>query len=575
MLKTYTDEKIPVVGQLNVHVEYLQQTASLVLLVVAGNGPALFGRNWPRYIQLDCKAIHAITRDTGTPAVQKLLNDFEVLFSDKLGTITKYEASLEIRANARPKFYGPRPVPFAIKPALDEALDRLEVSGVMEKVAHSKWAAPIVAVPKNGKFRICGDYKVTVNQVLDIDQYPLPTPDQPFATLAGGQKFTTLDLSQAYQQLLLEEESKQYVTINTHRGLYHYTRMPFGIASTPDIFQKLMDTVLQGIPHVICYIDDILVTGTDDKDHLRNLAEVLQDQGFRLRKEKCSFLQDSVDYLGHRIDAEGLHAHPDKIAAVVDAPKPCNVSELRAFLGMVNYYRKFIPNLSTLLQPLNSLLQPSKPWKWSEKCTEAFTAAKQAISTTRVLAHYDPKLPLTLAGDASGYGIGAVISHILPDGSEKPIAFASRSLSPSERNYSQIEKEAIYGVKKFHQYLYGGKFGLITDHKPLLAILGPKKGVPSLAAARLQRWAAYTYDTQFKSTTNHANADGLSRLPLPAQHDTTLISTQTTTIFNMSQIEALPITATHIATATRKDKVLSKVCYYTKNTWPTEVSTAL
>ena len=190
-------------------------------------------------------------------------------------------------------------------------------------------------------------------------------------------------------------------------------------------------------------------------------------------KEKCAFLRDSVEYLGHKIDAEGLHPRPKKVAAVIKAPQPHNISKLRAFLGMVNYYRKFIPNLSTLLQPLNTLLQPNKPWRWSDECTKAFEEAKQAISSTPVLAHYNPKLPLTLAGDASAYGIGAVISHVMPDGSERPIAFASRSLSPSERNYAQIEKEAlslIYGVKRFHQYLYGRKFCLVTDHKPLLTI---------------------------------------------------------------------------------------------------------
>ena len=169
--------------------------------------------------------------------------------------------------------------------------------------------------------------------------------------MTGGKKFTTLDLSQAYQQLPLDEKSKELVTINTHRGLYRYTRLPFGIASAPAIFQKLMDTVLQGLPHVICYIDDILITGNDDEEHLRNLTTVLErlrEQGLRLTKGKCRFMQDAVEYLGHLIDAEGLYPRSEKVAAVVNAPPPGNVSKLRAFLGMINYYRKFIPNLSTL-----------------------------------------------------------------------------------------------------------------------------------------------------------------------------------------------------------------------------------
>ena len=199
-----------------------------------------------------------------------------------------------MRPGAQPKFCKPRSIPFAIKTAIEQELDRLEDSGAIEKVTHSDWAAPIVPVPKkDGKFRICGDYKVTVNQALDVEQYPLPKPEDLFTTLAGGKKFSKLDLSQAYQQLTLDTESSKYVTINTHRGLYRYLRLPFGVASAPAIFQKVMDTILQGIPHVICYIDDILVTGANDSDHLNNLATVLQrleTHGVRMKKAKCEFM---------------------------------------------------------------------------------------------------------------------------------------------------------------------------------------------------------------------------------------------------------------------------------------------
>ena len=176
-------------------------------------------------------------------------------------------------------------------------MNRLEATGVIKKVMHSEWAAPIVPVPKkDGKFHNCGDYKVTINQAFDVDQYPLPKPEDLFAMLAGGKTFSKLDLLQAYQQLMLDETLAKYVTINTHRGLYRYNRWPFGIASAPALFQKLMNTVLQKIPHVKCYIDDILVTGANNADHLRNLASVLQQlqhYGFWLKKEKCEFLKSS------------------------------------------------------------------------------------------------------------------------------------------------------------------------------------------------------------------------------------------------------------------------------------------
>ena len=183
-----------------------------------------------------------------------------------------------------------------MKPMIDIELDRLEKAGILEKVTHSDWAAPIVPVPeKDGCIRICGDYKVSVNPSLIVDQHPLPNPEELFTTLTGGQQFSKLDLSQAYQQIILDDNSRKYTTINTHHGLHQYTRLPFGIASSPAIFQRTMDSVLQGIPHVICYLDDILVKGDNRNENLKNLEEVLnrlQQYGVRARSDKCMFLTE-------------------------------------------------------------------------------------------------------------------------------------------------------------------------------------------------------------------------------------------------------------------------------------------
>ena len=378
------------------------------------------------------------------------------------------------------------------------------------------------------------------------------------------------------QQLCLDEESQGLTTVNTHKGLYKYTRLPFGVASAPAMFQQVMDTVLQGLPNVICYLDDVLVTGSTVEEHLSNLEGVLkrlQQHNIRAKKSKCFFLCDSTEYLGHRIDAKGLHTTDDKVKAVQNAPVPKNVQELRSFLGLIHYYGKFLPNLSTLLHPLNTLLQTNSSWEWTQQCSEAFVGAKKLLCSAPVLAHYNPSLPLKLAGDASSYGLGAVISHVMPDGSERPVAFASRTLSSSERNYPQIEKEAlslIFGLRRFHQYVYGRKFTLITDHKPLVTLLGPKTGVPSLAAARLQRWAlflsSHRYEIQYKRTQDHANADGLSRLPLQSN------VSSSECVFTIGQIQALPTTAEHIARETQRDSKLSRVYRYVIDGWPKEVS---
>ena len=583
ILKTYTNEPIKVMGTLNVRVQYEGQLKKLVLVVIAGKGPSLLGRNWLNHIALNWKKVFAV-RTLRLESLNKLMQRHKSLFSEGLGTIEPYRATLHIQPGAKPRFFKPRSVPFAIRGALGSELDRLEQQGVLVKTSSSDWAAPIVAVPKkDGKFRICGDYKVTINQALNVEQYPLPKPEELFSTLAKGKVFSKLDLSQAYLQLRLDEPSMQYVTINTHKGLYTPTRLPFGVASAPAIFQKIMDTILQGLPKVICYIDDILVSGEDEASHFQSLEEVfnrLEKHGIRLKQEKCCFLLPRVEYLGHQISEEGIQPLANKVSAIIEAPTPKDLQQLRSFLGLVNYYGKFIPNLATLLQPLHSLLQTDTKWVWSQKCARAFQEAKEKIASAQVLTHYDPARPIKLAVDASPYGVGAVISHSMPNGDEKPIAFASRTLHKGEKNYAQIEKEAlaiVYGVKKFHQYLYGRKFVLLTDHQPLTSIFGPKKGIPSLAAARLQRWAillsAYNYEICYKPTKEQCNADGLSRLPLPTKER--LQGEEGVSVFNIGQFQALPVTFKEIRTATRRDSILSKVVNYVLKGWPKQSSEEL
>ena len=190
------------------------------------------------------------------------------------------------------------------------------------------------------------------------------------------------------------------------------THLPFGVASAPALFQRTMDNILQGVPGVVCYIDDILVTGDTDAEHLRNLELVLlrlRKHGVKLKKSKCRFMQDSVEYLGHRLDSEGQHPTDDKLRAVIDAPTPKNVQQLRSFLGLLNYYCKFVPNLASILYPLNQLLQKNHKWSWTQDCVKAFQAAKEGLISSQVLVHYDPNLPIKVAADASAYGLGAVI----------------------------------------------------------------------------------------------------------------------------------------------------------------------
>eukprot|EP00731_Ephydatia_muelleri_P012299 Em0006g1193a len=582
VLRAYNHMRLKVLGEAELQVQYGGRRYELLLRVVKEDGPSLIGRDWLQQIKLDWSAMcHWISPSQSDQMVKMLMRKYADVFKAELGTMKGVKAKLVLKAGVVPRFIRPRPIPFALKEAVEQEIRHLEEQGILRRITHSSWAAPIVVVPKkDGRVRLCGDYKMTINQYLEVDRYPLPKPNDLFATLAGGQKFSKIDLSQAYQQLVLEEESCELVVINTHIGLFSYTRLPFGVASAPALFQRAMDSILQGIAGVICYIDDILVTGKDDAQHLQALEQVLsrlQEAGLTIQKNKCVFMAKSVEYLGHVVDAEGLHTTPEKLKAILEAPAPKDLNQMRSFLGLVNYYARFIPNLSTVLHPLNRLLRQDVSWEWDELCEEAFQLAKQSLASSRVLVHYDPTMPLKLAGDASEYGVGAVLSHVCPDGSERPVAFASRTLSSSERNYAQLEKEAlslIFGVRKFHQYLYGRPFTLYTDHKPLTTILGSKAGIPTLAAARLQRWAlllsTYQYTIEYRSTACHANADGLSRLPLQSTGEEEDVTAAT--VFNVAQLESLPVTAEQLRAATGCDQILGKVLLLTQKGWPTKVN---
>ena len=406
ILRTYSGEKISPEGVMNVRVQYNNQTKNLQLYVVKTQGPALFGRDWLRQIQLNWRTIKSITkkvpRKDRQQRLQKLLDKYSEIFEEKVGTLKSTKTRLTMNEDTQPKFCRARPVPYALQPKVEAELKRLEREGILNKVAFSDWATPIVPVVKrNGEVRICGDFKVTVNPQLQTEQYPLPRIEDIFAKLAGGQKFTKIDLRQAYHQMEVHEESKKYLTINTNQGLYQYDRLVFGITSAPAIWQRSMDQVLEGVKGTSCILDDMIITGKDDDEHFKNLEEVLkrlEQHGLRAKKEKCQFFQEKITYCGHEVDKHGLHKTKEKVNAVVNA---------------------------------------------------------------LVLTHYNPNLPLKLACDASPVGIGAVLSHIIEDGTERPIAFASRTLNKAERKYSQIDKEAlalVWGVKKFHLYLFGPTF---------------------------------------------------------------------------------------------------------------------
>lgn len=243
-------------------------------------------------------------------------------------------------------------------------------------IGRSEYDTPIVPVIKsNGSIRICGDYKITINPILKDFHYPLPRIEELFATLGGGEQYTKLDLSNAFQQCLLDKKSQPLTAMTTHVGTIIYKRVPFGIKCIPENFQKIMEETLSGLPSTAVFADDICVTGKDKFTHLANLRallEKLKQNGLRINFSKCHFFKDCVTYLGHKIDKDGLHTDSNKIEAIKAAPSPTNVTQLKSFMGLVNFYSKFCSNISDIMRPLYNLLKKNVKWQWNDECEGAF-----------------------------------------------------------------------------------------------------------------------------------------------------------------------------------------------------------
>ncbi|UYV76620.1 K02A2.6-like [Cordylochernes scorpioides] len=573
-LKSYSNTKIDVIGKREVFVAEANKT--LPLIITEANRSVLLGTTWIKCLPakfLKFSDINLVQETTCSSLVNKFA---EVFGTSNVGVIKDHKAHLILRKDANPRFFRARNVPYVMRNAIEKELENLEAQGVITKIERSDWATPIVPImKKNGHVRICGDFKITLNPVLKIDQYPLPKIEDIFAILGRGINFSKIDLSQAYLQLELDEKSKEMAVINTHKGLYRYNRLPFGIASAPAIWQRIIEQILSGIPGTLVYLDDILITGESEADHLGNLEAVLNrlnEYGLKANRDKCKFFQESLEYCGHVIDKMGLHKINDKIRAVLDAPKPLNVTQLRAFLGLVTYYHKFIRNAADVLSPLYALLKKGTKWHWSTECRKAFREIKEIISSDQILIAYDPKLPIRLSCDSSSYRLGAVLSQIDVDGNERPIYFISRTLSQAEKKYSQIDKEClsiIWALKKFNNYLFGRKFELITDTKPLHHILNPKREISSNMSARLQRWAlnlsSYNFTIECRKTGDHGNADGLSRLPLKQYEE--MEEDAVNTVHMIKQCEELPLTSSHIRRESCKDSILKIVYQNTLYGW--------
>ena len=492
-----------------------------------------------------------------------VVDKFPDVFDGKIGSLPG-EVSLKTKPDAVPVVMPGRRTPLSLRDQLQEELNRMEKEGVIAKVSEpTPWLSQSVIVHKRNKsIRLCIDPK-ELNKVLIRERYVMPTLDEKVHELGNSRIFTKADLSSGYWHVHLDEQSSFLTTFQTCHGLYRWKRLPFGLSVSAEIFQRKILEVLNDLPGVLCIADDVIIHGADDAEHdkrLENFLERCSKIGIKLNKSKFELKMKELTFMGHKITEDGIHSDPEKVTAINSMPVPTNVSELRRFIGCVNFLGKFLPNLSKTIEPLTNLLKKDVPYNWSSAQDTAFNDAKKLVTTAPVLVFYDSKKPLTLENDASEFGIGSALFQ-----GGKPVAFASRSMSDVERRYAQIEKEMLaiqFGLTKFHQYTFGRDVNVITDHKPLVAITKkPLNKAPRRLQNMLIRIQDYSFTLEYQKGCSIPVADTLSRAPVTApKHDETICSVFYTPIKKKYLSE--------VTDATRNDPELNLLKATVLQGWP-------
>ena len=452
--------------------------------------------------------------------VTAVLSEYQDIISGgsgDLGRTSKIYHGIDT-GEARPIRQAPRRVPGHRREEVQHHLEEMLSQDIVQP-SSSPWASPIVLVrKKDGSTRFCIDYR-KLNDVTRKDAYPLPRIDDTLDAMAGAKIFSTLDLASGYWQVELEPSDREKSAFVTSQGLFEFKVMPFGLTGAPATFQRLMDLVLSGLQWQIClvYLDDVIVFARDFNEHLERLRQVfdrLREAGLKLRPGKCHLFQTQVPYLGHVISGDGVATDPAKVDAVSSWPQPTCVSDVRSFLGLTSYYRRFVENFAQIASPLHRLTEKKAPFHWTKECDQSFCELKRRLVSAPILAYPQFDQQFILDTDASDFGIGAVLSQV-QEGQERVIAYASRALTKPERRYSVTRREMlalVYFVKHFRHFLYGRQFIARTDHSALKWLQSFKE--PEGQIARwLEQLAEYDFKVQHRPGTKHGNADAMSRIP--------------------------------------------------------------
>lgn len=490
-----------------------------------------------------------------------------------VGVVQDFTYKIDIDPTVRPVACAPRRLPPAVIPQVEEVTEKLLADGIIRKVEKAtSWCSPIVVARKSdNSIRLCTDLR-NLNRAVLRPLYQIPSIDDVLSKVSGCRIFSKLDCNSAFHQIRVHEDSQELLTFGTPHGRYCWMRLPYGISSAPEVFQMMLDGVLKGIPGTYGYYDDILIAAKDPEEHEKILGQVfssLLKAGITLNKSKCQFAQTSVHFLGHLISESGVQPSPAKVAAVRDMPEPANADQLRSFLGMANWIgQRFIPHYASMVSPLWTLLKKDHPYEWTEVHSTAFQTLKEALEKVSSLSWFDPHKKCKIFTDASAYGLGCCL---LQD--DRPVAYASRSLSDTEKRYSVIEKEflgTVFALTKFRRLILFTDCTVHTDHKPILGLL--KKPIDSLPT-RIQRWTmivqGFNITVEYVQGASNFLADALSRNPPAVSSVPDQPSEEENAEWTLCFLaKSLPLDLRQVAEATAVDPILQQVVEAAQSNWP-------
>ena len=526
ILTAYNGTQIKCFGTVDIDCNYSSIWTNTKFYVVDVPGPAVLGL--PSCETLNVVTLHcSISRDPPANNPPKLnnINDLINEYPNQFDHIGEFPTvhKLVTDPNVPPHINPPRKTPIALKDQITEEINKIEEQGIIKRIEQpTEWVNSLTYVTKrDGSIRVCLD-PGHLNKALVRPQHRTPTLAELTHKFANAKVFSKLDAKSGYWSIKHDPESQKLTTFQTPLGRYCFQRLPFGLSVSQDLFQLEMDRILENSPNVCNIADDIVIYGENEAEHdqcLRSFMDTAKQNGLVLNSSKCEIKKDQISFFGNIYTSQGIKPDPQKVNDINALPEPQDKTELQQFLGMLTYLSSFIKDFSSKSSVLRDLLKKDVDFIWEAHHQNAFDSLKSEISESSLLNYYKPDQPVYLECDASLRGLGAALLQYDDNDQLQPIAYASKSLTPTEQRYACIERELlaiVFGIQRFHTYLYGRSFHVVTDHKPLIEIVNkPLTSAPPLLQRMLIKLQGYNFTIEHRPGKDNPLAGGLSRLPNP------------------------------------------------------------